>query len=100
MLFLGIRGRYTLPHHSFVLPSDYLKAFEDVFDRKVLPENPGIYVSNPCMHDPSLAPEGKSLLYVLVPVPNLSSGIDWKTDGPVLRGFRRDGRVRKHAQRT
>ncbi|MCX8198125.1 MAG: phytoene desaturase family protein [Candidatus Micrarchaeota archaeon] len=85
MLYLGIEGEVGLPHHSFILPSDYLKTFEDIFDRKAMPQKPGIYIANPCAHDSSLAPEGKSIIYVLIPVPNLSSGIDWKKEAPKLR---------------
>jgi phytoene desaturase len=85
MFYWGIEGAVDLPHHCFLLPNDYLGTFEDIFDRKTLPKNPGIYLSNPCIHDPSLAPSGKSILYVLIPVPNISSGIDWGRETPKLR---------------
>ena len=32
------------------------------------------------MTDPTLAPEGKSALYILTPVPNNRSGIDWEAE--------------------
>jgi len=86
MFYWGVEGSIDLPHHCFLLPNDYLRTFEDIFDRKVMPENPGIYIANPCRHDSSLAPSGKSILYVLVPVPNLSAGIDWKGEAQKARG--------------
>jgi phytoene desaturase len=36
-------------------------------------------VQNASVTDPSLAPAGKSALYVLVPMPNNDSGIDWES---------------------
>ncbi len=85
MFYWGIDGEADLPHHCFLLPNNYLETFEDIFDRKALPQKPGIYLSNPCRHDSSLAPSGKSILYILIPVPNLSSGIDWGKETPKLR---------------
>ncbi|MEM4347994.1 MAG: FAD-dependent oxidoreductase [Candidatus Anstonellaceae archaeon] len=85
MIYLGIEGKMEIPHHSFFLPEDYLETFEDIFDRKVMPKNPGIYVANPCVHDNTIAPAGKSIIYILVSVPNLSSNIDWKTEAPKLK---------------
>jgi phytoene desaturase len=85
MMYLGLKGKVDLAHHSFILPNDYLKTFEDIFERKVMPKKPGIYVANPCSHDKTLAPRDKSIIYVLVPVPNLLSGIDWKIEAPRLR---------------
>jgi phytoene dehydrogenase-like protein len=45
-----------------------------------------VYVSRPTATDPSLAPAGTELLYVLVPTPTLASGIDWQRELP---GFRK-----------
>ncbi|MEO6998316.1 MAG: phytoene desaturase, partial [Terracoccus sp.] len=45
----------------------------------------------PTLTDPTLAPSGDSVMYVLEPVPNLSSSIDWARErGPMkerLHGF-------------
>jgi phytoene desaturase len=43
-------------------------------------------MSRPTATDPSLAPAGTELLYVLVPTPALDSGIDWTRELP---GFRK-----------
>jgi phytoene desaturase len=85
MFYWGLEGKLDIPHHAFILPENFMKTFGDVFDRNEMPEEPGMYVSNPCASDPALAPEGKSILYVLVPVPNLAANIDWKEEGKVLR---------------
>jgi phytoene desaturase len=39
-----------------------------------------MYVQNASVTDPTLAPEGRSTIYVLVPVPNNTSGIDWSPE--------------------
>ena len=78
MLYLGIRGRYDdLKHHTIHISKDYDRNLRQIEDEKVLPDDPSIYVQNPCVTDPSLAPEGKSTLYVLVPVPQLSENTPW-----------------------
>ena len=40
-------------------------------------EDPSVYVQNACITDPSLAPDGCSTVYVLVPVPNTNDSIVW-----------------------
>ena len=44
---------------------------------------PSLLVTRPTAGDPSLAPSGRDLLYVLAPAPNTVAGaIDWATVGP------------------
>ena len=47
--------------------------------------DPSILVTNPTHSDPSLAPDGKQIYYVLFPTPNLDAAIDWRTEGPRYR---------------
>ncbi|NJL32652.1 MAG: phytoene desaturase [Chloroflexaceae bacterium] len=80
MLYLGIDRRYEgLPHHQLYL-SDHIRRRERPFvDDSALDEtNPSFYVCNPTLIDPSNAPEGQSTLFVLVPIPNTSYGVDWQ----------------------
>ena len=86
VLFLvAARRRVEGPHHTFILADDFEGNLADIFDRRRLPENPSIYLSRPTATDPSLAPPGTELLYVLVPSPTLASGVDWPRELP---GFR------------
>lgn len=86
MLYLGVDKRWDIPHHNIVFAKDYRKNIEHVFLRKTLPEDLSFYVQNACATDPTLAPEGRSTVYVLVPVPNQDSGIDWEREkGPFRR---------------
>jgi phytoene desaturase len=47
--------------------------------------DPSLLVTNPSHSDPSLAPDGKEIYYVLFPTPNLDAPIDWRTEGPRYR---------------
>jgi phytoene desaturase len=42
--------------------------------------DPSFLVSNPTFSQPSLAPDGRQIYYVLFPTPNLDANIDWKTE--------------------
>ena len=78
MLYLGIDKQYDLQHHTILFAEDYRKNMEEISDTKLLSKDMSIYVQNPVVTDDSLAPEGKSTLYVLAPVPNNFSDIEWE----------------------
>ena len=77
MLYIGVNGKFNLPHHTIWFAKDYRKNIEEITKVKILSEDPSIYIQNAGATDPTVAPEGKSTLYVLVPVPNNTSEIDW-----------------------
>ena len=81
MMYLGIEGKVDIPHHSIYFARDSRSSADDIFERLTASEDPSVYVQNASATDPSLAPEGYSTLYVLVPVPNNEAEIDWKTFG-------------------
>lgn len=86
MLYLGINRSYPgIPHHSILFADDYKKNVDEITVTNTLSDDPSIYVQNACVTDKTLAPEGKSALYVLVPVPNNKSGIDWEQAKKPLR---------------
>ncbi|ACJ34559.1 phytoene desaturase family protein [Anoxybacillus flavithermus] len=76
LLYMGLKKTYDARIHQFFLPSDFTKHMDDVFVRKVVPKDPSFYTFYPSAVDRSLAPEGKSVLYVLIPVP-AGRHIDW-----------------------
>jgi phytoene desaturase len=81
MMYLGIEGRYDqLAHHNILLADDYVGNVREIEEAAVAPQRPSIYVQNACVTDPELAPLGHSTLYVLVPVGNLTGGIDWERE--------------------
>lgn len=78
LLYLGLRKQYPqLRHHTIFLGRRYKELVKDIFDRKILPDDFSIYIHAPARTDPSMAPPGCESLYVLAPVPNLDSDIDW-----------------------
>ncbi|WP_210493350.1 phytoene desaturase family protein [Microvirga antarctica] len=77
MLYLGIEGDVgDLAHHTILLSRDYERNITEITDG-ILPDDPSIYVQHAGATDPSMAPDGHTSLYVLVPVPNLRGEIDW-----------------------
>ena len=85
MLYLGIEGRYELPHHTIHIATDYERNLADIEQRHVLSEDPSFYVQNACVTDPALAPAGHSTLYVLAPVSHQHPNIDWERERPRYR---------------
>ncbi|MEI6057463.1 MAG: phytoene desaturase family protein [bacterium] len=86
MLYLGLDKKYNMPHHSIFFSADYKKNVDQIFKDKILPEDPSFYIQNASVTDPSVAPEGKSAIYVLVPAPNLSGAyIDWVKEKSIFR---------------
>lgn len=86
MLYLGIEGRYhDLAHHTIYLARDYLANLADIETRHQLSQDPSFYVQNACVTDSSLAPAGKSTLYILLPVTHQHANVDWTTEAPRFR---------------
>ncbi len=89
MLYLGIEGKVDLPHHTIRIAPGYEQNLADIGRDHgrggSLTEDPSFYVCNPSALDPTLAPEGHSALYVLLPTPNTHSGIDWEAQADTLR---------------
>lgn len=78
MLYLGVDGSVDLAHHSVHFSEDYHRYVDEVTRFKTLSEDPSLYVCNPSVIDPTLAPAGKSALYLLMPTPNLTGETDWE----------------------
>jgi len=80
LMYLGVEGDIDpLAHHTLVLPDDWDPHFEQIFDEPAWPDDPAYYVCAPSETDESVAPEGHSNLFVLVPI---APGLD---DGPEIR---------------
>ncbi|MGD8826908.1 MAG: phytoene desaturase family protein [Myxococcales bacterium] len=81
--YFGTHKTYPdLAHHSILLGPRYRELLTDIFDRKKLADDFSLYLHAPTRTDPSLAPAGSESFYVLSPVPNQQSGIDWSEEGP------------------
>lgn len=85
MLYLGVDKVYDIPHNNIIFSDDYKNNVYEIGKSKILSEDPSIYIQNAAATDKSLAPKGKSTIYILVPVPNNTSNIDWDKEKDIFR---------------
>lgn len=87
MMYLGLEGRYELPHHTIHIARDYERNLADIEERHVLSDDPSFYVQNASVTDPTLARPGHSTLYVLMPVSHQHPNIDWTKERSRVRAL-------------
>jgi phytoene desaturase len=87
MMYLGVEGRFDLPHHTIHIASDYERNLDEIENRHVLSEDPSFYVQNACRTDSTLAPAGHSALYVLAPVTHQHPNVDWSREKDRFRAL-------------
>jgi len=69
ILYLGLNREIdALTHHNLRFSVNWKENFKDVFDNPKFPDDPSYYVCCPTKTDKTIAPPGKDLLFVLVPV--------------------------------
>jgi len=86
--YWGIGGQVpNLGHHTIFLPDDYRGAFDDLFINGRVSDDPPFYVSIPSASDATLAPDGDTTCFILVPTPLLSEmpGADWQLETRKVR---------------
>ncbi len=85
LLYAALERRYDdQAHHEFLMPADLRATCADIFQHRIFPRDPAIYLASPTATDPSMAPPGADALYVLVPTPDCDGAIDWERDAPAL----------------
>ena len=86
--YFGTKKIYeNVEHHTIKFGNKYKEHLNDIFDKKKLNEDISYYLHRPSATDKSMAPEGNDCFYVLVPVPNNQSGIDWNTEGEKMKSL-------------
>jgi len=85
MLYLGLDTVYDMPHHAIYFADDYRKNVETIFRGGRSGDDISFYVRNSSKTDPDVAPPGHSAVYVLVPAPNVRSGLNWEADTAAFR---------------
>ncbi|MEX6505185.1 phytoene desaturase [Jiella sp. M17.18] len=87
VIYFGLRThRPELQHHTVLFGARYRELISEIFKGRELPGDFSLYLHNPCVTDPSLAPPGMGSFYVLSPVPHLgNAAIDWAVEGPKYR---------------
>lgn len=81
VIYFGTKKTYPeMAHHTIILGPRYRELLDDIFNQKVLADDFSLYLHAPTRSDASLAPEGHEGFYVLSPVPNNRSGINWEQE--------------------
>jgi len=86
--YFGTKKIYKdIEHHTIKFGNKYKEHLEDIFDNKRLNNDISYYLHRPSATDKSMAPEGYDCFYVLVPVPNNQSRINWKIEGEKMKNL-------------
>ena len=86
--YFGTKIKYDkVEHHTIKFGNKYQEHLDDIFNKKKLNEDISYYLHRPSATDSSMSPKGKDCFYVLVPVPNNQSGIDWSTEGERMKNL-------------
>ena len=86
--YFGTKKVYDdVEHHTIKFGNKYKEHLEDIFDKKKLNNDISYYLHRPSATDKSMAPAGHDCFYVLVPVPNNQSNIDWKIEGEKMKNL-------------
>ncbi|MCL9816583.1 phytoene desaturase family protein [Natronocalculus amylovorans] len=69
LIYLGVEGDVEpLAHHTLVIPTNWEPHFEEIFENPAWPDDPAYYLCVPSKTDDTVAPEGHSNLFALVPI--------------------------------
>jgi phytoene desaturase len=73
---------HALEHHNISFGHNWSKTFDEIIDDGTLMSDPSLLVTMPTAGDPTLAPAGRDLLFILAPCPNLEVGkVNWSAQG-------------------
>ena len=80
--YFGSKKKYDhVAHHTIYFGETYEKHLDKIFEKKILSQDISYYLHRPSATDPNMAPNGQDAFYVLVPVPNNLSKINWIKQG-------------------
>ena len=86
--YFGTKKTYdAVEHHTIKFGDKYKEHLDDIFNQKRLNDDISYYLHRPTATDKSMAPDGHDCFYVLVPVPNNQSGINWSIEGDKLKNL-------------
>ena len=86
--YFGTKKTYDdVEHHTIKFGKKYKEHLDDIFNKKKLNNDISYYLHRPSATDSSMAPDGNDCFYVLVPVPNNQSKIDWSIEGEKIKNL-------------
>lgn len=84
--YFGTKKKYeNIEHHTIYLGKSHKQLLDKIFNTKTLDDDFSYYLHRPSATDQSMAPAGKDCFYVLVPVPNNQSQINWEQEGKAFK---------------
>ena len=84
--YFGTKKKYeNIKHHTIKFGEKYKEHLDDIFNNKKLNNDISYYLHRPTATDASMAPNGCDCFYVLVPVPNNQSKINWASEGQKIK---------------
>jgi phytoene desaturase len=77
-IYLALDKVFDFAHHQVVFSKDYDAYLKQIINNEFT-EDLSYYIHNPVVLDDTMAPKGKSALYILAPIPNLRGKVNWST---------------------
>ncbi len=88
VMHLGVSKSYPqLRHHNFFFSSNSKRNYEEVFDQKILPQDPTIYLVNTNKTDSTQAPNGYENIKVLPHIPYIQDKPFKKEEYQIFRNI-------------
>ena len=70
VLLLSVeKADHGLQHHNVLFSPDYEREFADIFEHRILPRNPTVYIARSAATDPTQAPSDRENWFILVNAP-------------------------------
>ena len=86
--YFGSKKQYKdVAHHTIYFGNSYEEHLDKIFEKKILSDDISYYLHRPSATDPNMAPNGQDAFYVLVPVPNNLSNINWLNQGEKFKNL-------------
>ncbi len=86
--YFGTKKTYqNVEHHTIKFGNKYKEHLDDIFENKKLNDDISYYLHRPSATDKTMAPAGQDCFYVLVPVPNNQSKINWSIQGEKMKNL-------------
>ena len=86
--YFGTKKVYNqVAHHTIKFGEKYEEHLKDIFENKKLNSDISYYLHRPTATDKSMAPIGHDCFYVLVPVPNNQSKLNWSDEGEKMKNL-------------
>ena len=82
VLYFSTKKIYKdVKHHTIIFSKRHYELLNDIFNKKIFIKDPSLYLHRPSATDPSMIQKNHDTFYVLAPVPNNLSNIDWQDRG-------------------